>query len=390
MGKLPNVNIILGNGALGRVAQSSDGVVGLILTGTAIADKLELNKTYVLGSIRDIVSLGVTAENNKLVDKDVKAFYTTAGEGAELHLIVTSEATTLTQMCATEATSPLSKLIESAAGRVRIVGVNKIAPVSYEPDLTQGIDSDAITAMQAAHNTANSFATRPYPFRVLLPAPNWNGETDTLFKPSEASCNRVAMVLASDDKGETAAIGQILGRAASLEPHQSLGRVLSGQIAAVGHFTDGSTMTEKASLGDILHDAGYVFYRSFTTRNGCYLNGSPMCAPVTDDYSTLELGRVIDKAIVQTYAAYISQIQDNVDVDSSGQLDAGVCASYESMLENALNISMAGQISSITVFIDPDQSILSSGAMDVVVKIIPKGVLSAINVDLSFSNPTNN
>jgi len=390
MGKLPNVNITLGNGSLGRVAKRDDSVVGLILTGTAIAGKMELNKPYVISSTSGLNDLGVTAENNKLVDKDVKAFYTTAGEGAELHLIVTSEATALTQICATESTSPLSKLIESAAGRIRIVGVNKIAPVSYEPDLTQGIDSDAITAMQAAHNTATSFSARPYPFRILLPAPKWNGETDALFKPSEASCNRVAMVLASDDKGETAAIGQVLGRAASLEPHQSLGRVLSGQITAVGHFTDGSTMTEKASLGDILHDAGFIFYRSFTTRNGCYLNGSPMCAPVTDDYSTLELGRVIDKAIIQTYAAYISQIQDNVDVDTNGQLDAGVCASYESMLENALNISMSGQISSVTVFIDPKQNILSSGAMNVVVKIIPKGVLSAINVDLSFSNPANN
>ena len=390
MGKLPNVNITLGNGALGRVAQNPDGVVGLILTGVAIADKVELNKAYVLASTQDLTLMGITPENNKLVDKDVKAFFATSGEGSELHLIVTSEATTLTQMCATESTSPLSKLIESAAGRIRIVGVNKIAPVGYEPDLTKGIDGDAITAMQAAQNTANSFEARPYPFRVLLPAPNWNGSTDALFKPSEASCNRVAMVLASDDKGETAAIGQILGRAASLEPHQSLGRVLSGQISAEGHFTDGSTMIEKASLGGILHDAGFIFYRSFTTRNGCYLNGSPMCAPGTDDYSTLELGRVIDKAVIQTYAAYLSQVQDNVDLDENGNLDVGVCASYEGMLENALTISMAGQISSVTVFIDPDQNILASGSMKVVCRIIPKGVLGAINVDLSFSNPANN
>lgn len=41
---LPNVTINLENGNLGRIAQSDDGVAGLILTGAAVSDKLALNE----------------------------------------------------------------------------------------------------------------------------------------------------------------------------------------------------------------------------------------------------------------------------------------------------------------------------------------------------------
>lgn len=45
---LPNVNITLGNGNIGTMTLSDDGIAGLILTGTAVASKLDLNKVYAL------------------------------------------------------------------------------------------------------------------------------------------------------------------------------------------------------------------------------------------------------------------------------------------------------------------------------------------------------
>lgn len=384
---LPNVHIQLGQGNMGRVTPSVDGVVGLVLTGAAVAEKLELNKPYVLSSTRDLVTLGIEAETNPLLDKEIKAFYAVAGEGAELHLIVTAAATTMAQMCAPEATSPLTRLVEAAAGRIKVVGVNKLAPDVYEADTEQGVDKDAIQAMQAAHLSAESFAGRIYPFRVLMAAPAWTGKTDKLFKPAEASCNRVAMVLASDDKGRSAAVAQVLGRIASIEPQQSIGYVSLGQLTAQGWFTDGSTMAEKAGLGDLLHDAGYIFYRSFPTRNGCYLNGAPMCAPVTNDYATLELGRIIDKATVIVYSTYIGEIQGNIRVAEDGTIDPGVCKSYEAMIENAVANSLQGQISGFQSYIDPVQNILSTGNLAISCQITPLGVSSHINVELSLSNP---
>ena len=386
---LPGVRIELGNGGLGRVAATDDGIAGLLLTGTAVEGLFELNRHYQISSTKDLTALGINSENNPLVDHEVRSFYAQAGEGAELHLLVCSEATLLTSMVDPAADSPLSKLIEAAAGRIKIVGVNRLIPAEGEVDNSQGIDSDAIEAAAKAQQAADSYAGKIMPFRLFLPASKWNGETGG-FTPSECSYNRVAMVLASEGKLQSqfpAAIGMVLGRAAKAEPQQDLGRVKFGVLAASGYFTDGSPYLDKQGLADTLNDAGYIFFLNYPGKNGCYLNGCPMACSPTDDYAVLNNGRIMDKAMRIAYDTYISEIMDNVAVGTDGKLPAGVCSSFESMIENAVASLMDGQISSFSAYVNPEQNVLSTSRLDIECSIVPLGVLKNINVLLSFSNP---
>ncbi len=387
---LGNVNIRLENGALGRVAATDDGVAGLIMTGKAVPEKLELNRVYVFSSARDLTTHGITEAENPLLYKEVASFYEQAGDGAELYVLVVSEATTLTQMCSAEDGSPLKKLIDSAAGRIRLVGINKLPPAEYEADTAQGIDGDVITAVAAAQKVAESYQDKINPFRLLLPAMLWNGSTENLFKPREGSYNRVGLVLAADKIiGETAssAVARVLGRAAKIAVNYSIARVKDGAIAATGFLADGKTPEEHAGQLDALHDAGYIFYRTFVGKNGYYLNDDCMAAPLADDYSNLNLGRVIDKAIVIAYGAYVDEIQDSIEVDGEGRLPQHLCSYFEGNMENAVAAAMQEEISSFECFIDPKQNILSSGVMNVSCKIVPKGILKEINVTLGFDNP---
>lgn len=387
---LPNINITLGSGGLGQTATSADGVAGLILTGKAVESKLELNKHYQLSSTRDLKTLGIVTETNPLAEKDIKAFYALAGEGAELHLIIVSEATTLTATCDPAEDSPLCKLINAAGGRVRLVGVNKLPPAEYTPDTEQGIDADAVGAAAKAQQTGDNFAKQIKPFRVFIPAPAWTGKTDKLYKPSESSFNRVAFVIASDGETggvHTAAIGMILGRAASMGVQQSIGRVKSGALAGKGYFTSGDDYLAKSGLAETLNDAGYILFINLPAKNGCYLNGDPMAAPVTDDYSSLHLGRVIDKAMLIVYSTYISEVLDNIAVDDKGALPVGSCKNFEGMIDNAIAANMGDQISSFTSRVDPDQNVLSTGRLNIDCKLVPLGVLREINVTLAFDNP---
>lgn len=387
---LPNVNINLANGAIGRVTATDDGVAGMILTGVAVAGKLELNRVYPFSSVRDLQKHGVTEVNNPLVYKDVTAFYEQAGDGAELYLLVTSTATTLVQMCAVDEGSPLKKLIAYAKGRIRVVGLNRVPPAEYEPVVTAGIDQDAVLAATAAQNVAMDYVAKVNPFRLLMPALGWDGKTNTLFKPRESSNNRVAFVMAADKviTGCTSpAIGQVLGRIASIPVHYSIARVKSGVIAQAGYLSDGRTPEEAEGQHDLLNDAGYIFYRTYIGKNGYYLNDDPMAAPLTDDYSNLNLGRVIDKAIIQTYLTYIDEVNDSVEIDRKGKIPQGLCTYFENRLENAVAIALKDEISSFDVYISPDQNILSSSSMEVSCKIVPKGILREINVTLGFENP---
>lgn len=387
----PNVKITLSNGNLGRSAVSDDGVAGLVLTGAAVEGGLVLNKHYQLSGTADLETLKIDAENNPLAYKEIVAFYAQTGEGAELHLLVVSEATTLTQMCDTVAGSPLRKLIDAGQGRIRLVGVNKIAPTEYDADTTQGIDKDAITAAEKAQAVIENYAEKVMPFRLLMPAPAFDAECETLFQPREASQNGVGFVLASDDaKTHTAAIGLVLGRAATLSVHQSLGRVKSGAIGTDIYLTDGATYRDADGLADRLHDAGYIIPITYPRKNGAYLNGDPMAAPVTDDYSQLHYGRVIDKARIIVYSTLIDEILDNVDAESDGYLSTGQCISYASMIENAVMSQMSSEIESFTCTISREQNILTSERIEVEAQIQPKGVVSTFDVTLGFTNPALN
>lgn len=392
---LPNVNITLGNGNIGTVTLSDDGIAALLLTGTAVESKLELNKVYVLAMPSDLTKLGITQENNPLAYKDVNAFYAAAGDGAELHLMLVAEATTLTQMCSTEDGSPLRKLLDSAAGRIRLVGVNRNAPSSYSPTISKCIDEDVVTAIAAAQNVAKSYMERIAPFVALLPAIGWSGSTEGLFQPREGSYNCVSLVLASDGKfGESklysAAIGQVLGRTASCAVNINIGRVRDGSIAAKGFLMDGKTPEEHFSLWNVLHDAGYIFYRTFIGKNGYYLNDDATATATTDDYHRICLMRVIQKAVVISYKTYIDEILDSIEIDpESGQIPLPMCKYFEQLLQRAVSTNMDGEISGFTVYIDPKQDLITSGSLKVQARVVPTALLKEINVDLSFSNPYN-
>lgn len=390
---LPNVNITLGNGNMGTVNLSDDGVAGLIVTGTAVEGKLELNKPYVLSSLLDLKTLGIEKETNPLAYKDVAAFYMSAGEGAELHLMVVEETTTLSTICVPTPTYPLGTLIDSAAGRIRLVGINRNPPADYTSTIKNGLDSDVCSAIGAAQYGAETYMSQIAPFRLFLPALGWNGETKDLFQPCEQTANRVAMVMASDglvgeSKLYSAAIGQVLGRAAKTGVHQSLGRVRDGAIAASGFLTDGKTPEEHFSHWNILDDAGYIFYRTFVGKNGYFLNGDPMATAASDDYHTLSYGRIIDKAAVIAYRVYIDEILDNIAVDGEkGSIPTPVCKSFEASIIRAVGTEMAGEISSFTAYVDPEQNVLRNGKMEISCKIVPLATLREINVNLSLTNP---
>ena len=69
-----HVKIILGNGNVGSVSLSDDGVAALLLTGAAVENKFALNTHYVLSGTSGLATLGITEANNPLIWKDVNAF----------------------------------------------------------------------------------------------------------------------------------------------------------------------------------------------------------------------------------------------------------------------------------------------------------------------------
>jgi hypothetical protein len=275
------------------------------------------------------------------------------------------------------------------------VGDNRNAPKEYTPTLSGCIDEDVITAIAAAQANATSYMSQIAPLVVFLPALGWNGETTSLFQPREGSYNCVSIVLASDgiygdSELYSAAIGQVLGRAAKSAVNISIARVRDGAIAATGFLTDGKTPEEHFSDRNLLHDAGFLFYRTYIGKNGYYLNDDATAVATTDDYHRLCLIRVIQKALVICYKTYIDEILDSIEVDpNSGKLPQPLCKAFEQYVINGINTNMNNEISGFTAYINPNQDLITSGRLNVECRIVPTALLKEIKVDLSFNNHNN-
>lgn len=390
---LPNVKIILGNGNVGSVSLSDDGVAALLLTGAAVENKFALNTHYVLSGTSGLATLGITEANNPLIWKDVNAFYTEAGDGAELHILAVSEATTLTQMVAAAADSPIHKLLDPAAGRIRLVGLNRTLPANYEATMNGCVDGDVQTAVAAAQAIAESYLGKIAPVCIMVPAMKWSGSMTSIYQPREGSQNMVSVILASDGKvgtTQSAAMGMILGRAAKVPVNVSIGRVKDGAICAsgAGFLMDGTTPESHYADWNALHDAGYIFFRTYIGKGGYYLNDDATATATTDDYCRLCLTRVIQKAVVICYKCYIDEILDNIDVDpETGKIPTAMAKYYESLLAKNINSGMEGEMSGFNASIDPDQDLITTGKMDVMARITPTALLREIEVNLAFTNP---
>ncbi len=384
---LPKVDIQLGEGGLGGVTPTQDGIAGLVLSGSA-TDGIGLNEPKQIFSVRDLETLKITAENNPLADKCIKAFYDKAGDGAELWIILYSDTTTLETVCdKTEAGNIVKKLLDAAGGKIRVLGINRKPDEMYSPTITNGIDADVEAAMANLQSLLDDYADDYKPARAILPAFAWDGETGNLINLRESSYNRVGIVMWADNEDGLAAIGLTIGRMADIAVHRNLGRVKDGAIAVSAWMTDGSKAQDCESMWGALHTKGFIFPRAYHGKNGFYFNDDPVAAPLTDDYNSLSLGRTIDKAITITYVTYVDELLDNVEVDEDGNLPASTCKYFEKRIENAVDLLMSNEISNFEAYVDPGQNVLSTGELAVVCEITPMGTLKKIVVKLGFKNP---
>jgi len=95
---LPGVNILLQNGGLGLAPLSDDAVVGIVFNGVA-ATSLALGTSFQGFGLDEFEALGIDAAydttNTVKVWRTIKEFYDAAGDGAELWIMLVSQATTV-------------------------------------------------------------------------------------------------------------------------------------------------------------------------------------------------------------------------------------------------------------------------------------------------------
>lgn len=395
---LPGVSIIVENGALGRVATTSDGVAGLIVVGMAKTN-LPLYVPKQIFSLAEAEALGLTAAAD-ITDKvdtwqQIKEFYDEAGNGAELWIMTVPLTRTMTELLdPTSMTHSARKLLDAAQGKIRLLGIGRfVEPTLTYAQVTQGgLDEDVHTALPKGNALAIEYRNNFKPFSVFIDGRGWNGEVADLTDLKTYQFPKCSVVLATTQPNKTAAcVGLVLGRAAKLPVQRNIGRVKDGTLnVSKLYYTSGDNLEDfsDAQIAAI-HNKGYITPRIFVGRTGYFLADDPTATLETDDYLTIANNRVIDKALVLAYATYVNEINDEVIIGADGTLELAKVAYLQQIMRNAININMLsqGEASAVEVFIDPAQNIIATDRLDIVLRITPVGYTKKIVVSLGFSNP---
>lgn len=387
---LPSILFNIQNGGLAQQLVTSDKVVGIVLTGVSVANKAQINTAYQVFSLAEVEALGIEKTGgNTFAYNFFEQFYTEAGQGAELWFMLLSDATSYTTML-DKTNAYATKLLDAAAGKIRVLGALKID--GEEPLITNGLDADVHTAVVKAQELAETYTANFMPLRVLVSGNNFSGTVAELKDYKESNYNRVAILLANNDGGFTAAVGLALGRLARTPVQRNMGRVADGPVENLtAYFTNGNKVESLQNAWNAIHNKGYIFLRSFVNKSGYYFTDDVTLTADTDDFNSLARGLVMDKAIILAYATLVENLLDEIEVTPAGKIHPAIIKSWQSKVENALATMVnAGNLSNQSCYIDENQNILSSGVMQVVVRLQPLGYAKQIEVNIGFTTSINN
>ena len=394
---LPRVKISFENGALGSVIPSADGVVGLVITATPVNTTFALAKPYILRRLDDLAALGITqapADSNAFVYKHVKEFFAEAGEGAELWLMGFPNTLAMSDLVdKNQSTAKL--LIQAANGRLRAIAVAFNPASGYVPTIANGIDADVALAMLNAQALA-TWATGALfaPLFFALEAREFTGDVTELDDLTANEYNRAGLLLGDTQTGSTgAAVGLLLGRIARIPVQRHIGRVNDGALSTIAAFI-GDKTAETADT-ETVHDKGFITFRTFTGKSGYYFSDDSLATKVSDDYRSIARRRTIDKAYRIAYITLVDFLNNEIPITDNGELVPAMAKSWETEVEAAITSQMTveGNLgvdttnpddTGVKCFIDYAQNVVSTGRIEISLKVKPYGYAKYIDVKLGF------
>ncbi len=184
-------------------------------------------------------------------------------------------------------------------------------------------------------------------------------------------------------------LGVVLGLVSLAKVHQCIAWVREFPTGvSLPAFGDGTLLRDiDRALVEQLDTARYLFFVTKTGQAGSYMNDSHNMDSPISDYCNIESVRTMDKAVrgIRTYL--IPELGGNVYIDSSsGKMASYSVAHLETIAGKALeDMECQGELSGYKVEIDPDQDVLSTGTVEIVIRNVAVAVMRKINVKIGFA-----
>lgn len=406
---LSDVKIFKTNGGLGRRTPTADGTSGLLTTGVAVAGKLALGTSYKIQNPSDFEALGIdqaydTANKTLLYFTLAEIFR--VNPDITLWLMVCPQASTLADIVDPEKQYAPKLLADSDFSIVQLaVSFNPAA--DYVPAPSGGLDGQVLPAVSKAQLFALYADSVHAPVSSIgIEGKGLNGTLADLTDLRTLESNKISVIISQDLSAPEAAtyknhasIGTWLGCVSRAAVNVNIGwpeqfkltETIASKWLKAGLSGGTSISSYTGQQLDDLNDKGYIFARTIPQLSGVYFNDSYTCTAISDDYCRIEMNRTMDKAIKGVRGALAPKLKSPILVDvDTGFLDPVTVSVFQTDAQGKIDdMRRAGEVSSGTVYIDPEQNILSNDTLDVDVEIVPTGSAHTIRVRIGFTNPYN-
>lgn len=190
-------------------------------------------------------------------------------------------------------------------------------------------------------------------------------------------------------KSSVTAIGEWLGIVSAAAVHESIAWVEKFPTGiALPAFGDGTLLRDlDTAVIESLDAARYIFFVEYSGLAGAYFNDSHTMDDAASDYAYIESVRTMDKACRNVRTYVLPKLGRPMKVDAStGKLEAYVVEDLQLTAGKALeDMEKAGELSGYVVEIDPDQNILSSSCVEMVIKQVGVGVMRKLNIKIGYT-----
>jgi len=184
-------------------------------------------------------------------------------------------------------------------------------------------------------------------------------------------------------------IGTIVGAISAANVNESIAWVQKFPLGFDSPALTNGNLIKNVSEGnqDLINGNRYIFVRTYVGDADCYFNDSHTEDVDTSDYAYIENVRTIDKACRGIRKNLLPYMNSPIKIDSStGKIDHMTVSYLQSIASDALvDMEKAGEISGYSVEIDPDQNVLSTSELEVIVKKVPVGVIRKMNVKIGYT-----
>lgn len=398
MGSLPRVKINYANGALNQVEPLADGCLGFVALGASEIEgdgKFKLGKAYTVKNLADLEALGVTAENNTNLHRNVKDFFAEAGDGSELWIMGFADTATFADTLDKDTAAGAKALLLAANGKIRGLIAFKTPAAGYSMKVSDGLDADVLAGAAKAQGLGDWVTEVRYaPIFTLIEAYGFSGNPSELPDLASMEYNRVGSVIGDTvPDSKNACMGIVAGRIAVSPVQRKISRVKDGALTPLTIYI-GSEPAETADV-ETINEKGFISFRTFVGKSGYFIADDNLATGVKDDYRSLTNRRVIDKAYRIAYTEMAEALNDDVPIATDGNLSPSWCASVEGDVIQAIvsNMTANGNLGNdpgdtsdkgVECKIDYQQKILEDSHIDVSLRVKPKGYAKYIDVNLGF------